>query len=1034
MLTGTARLFCHLSLAEGELKTENSVANPIPLENNVRPHATQLTESIISPMPIPVLGILKVLVIPVRFSNFSNMTDIETNLTEQKLTSLASYYNEVSYGMLTLNIYHLPNWLTLPQTREYYGNDSDTQIDVNWWTFVLDSLNAADHLVNYRNYGYVLLVHAGNDEAESSDTLDLWSQASLGKQYFTYNGGVSFGFAILAENDPYGVFAHEYGHNLELPDLYDYDYQRTFVGLWSLMDYGSWLDPPSSLMAPEKMWLGWIQPTNMTVVNSGEILNITLGQLERPGDILAVKIPIGYAYYVVEYRREVLTDSALPMEGVIVSYVDETVGSGHGPIKVMDADPSSTTLRDAAFTSDTGFVDSNNEVAVKVLSLGSENSSIRVQKGFADLVAEQIQFVGEILQGENVSFDVLVKNDGITASEPALVSLSINGTEFQRKELPTVDPGAQTVLEFGPWQAEAGLNQIEVRVDVNDDVVEKNKTNNMVSAVLNVPEHYVSVDQAAVSRQRVDVNSTRQIYFHARWSDNGSGIVDGAIYINGAAYVTNSTGWATVNATSSVIANISWLVTGVDVQGFYAFKQEAPSPWIVWDVLHAFDYGVSKERCDVNSTQTIWVKIRYAYDGSTFNNSTGSLAIGGQLAEWNEQSVYWAINVSEPIVGQNNYTVPSSFEDKLFGLTLMIDVKQASIIWDMVNLTITPRNQRIDVGSTARVEVKGTYVFDSSVWNGNVVFNDTLTKNEVGRFAYSATSISDPLYGLGTFETNSVSAIFDRVLLNLSASDTRINVRETAKVLVTGAYQFDNSVWNGDFALNDTLTKGEVGNHGFKVISIVDPNYNLTAFEGNSVSVVWDRVDLILSSPRERVSVGSTAPIIWTGKYEYDQTVFEGNITLNEDSAKNSVELVHYRAENISDSLYGLTTFTTNDISIVFDELNCSVKADTSTIGRVLVEVNVAYQFDGKPVTDANVTVGTVQAENVGYGRYVASLSEWKPYSAYHVRVEKETFEKNLDVSVVVTGNIAVMLLAAIIIVVAIVFVKYRRLGIETRP
>ena len=80
-----------------------------------------------------------------------------------------------------------------------------------------------------------------------------------------------------------------------------------------------------------------------------------------------------------------------------------------------------------------------------------------------------------------------------------------------------------------------------------------------------------------------------------------------------------------------------------------------------------------------------------------------------------------------------------------------------------------------------------------------------------------------------------------------------------------------------------------MGNHGFKVISIVDPNYNLTAFEGNSVSIVWDRVDLILSSPRERVSVGSTAPIIWTGKYEYDQTVFEGNITLNEDSAQDSV-------------------------------------------------------------------------------------------------------------------------------------------------
>ncbi len=202
--------------------------------------------------------------IPVKFSNFSNMTDIQTGLSV-KTASLASYYNEVSYGALTLDIQSLTDWLTLSHTREYYGNDSETTIDVNWFAFVSDSLNAADAYVNFHDYGYVLLVHAGEDEAGFGDAYDLWSQASLGKEYFLNDGGVNLGFAILAEEDPYGVFAHEFGHNIELPDLYNYNDVPRFVGDWSLMDYGSWLVPPSSLMAPEKMWLNWIQPDNTTV-------------------------------------------------------------------------------------------------------------------------------------------------------------------------------------------------------------------------------------------------------------------------------------------------------------------------------------------------------------------------------------------------------------------------------------------------------------------------------------------------------------------------------------------------------------------------------------------------------------------------------------------------------------------------------------------------------------------------------------------------------------------------------------------------
>ncbi len=60
-----------------------------------------------------------------------------------------------------------------------------------------------------------------------------------------------------------------------------------------------------------------------------------------------------------------------------------------------------------------------------------------------------------------------------------------------------------------------------------------------------------------------------------------------------------------------------------------------------------------------------------------------------------------------------------------------------------------------------------------------------------------------------------MNVIFDRVFLTLSVLNSRINVGETAPVGVAGFYEYDLSPWNGDFTLNDTLTKNEVGLYEF---------------------------------------------------------------------------------------------------------------------------------------------------------------------------------------------------------------------------
>ncbi|UCD09278.1 MAG: immune inhibitor A [Dehalococcoidales bacterium] len=105
-------------------------------------------------------------------------------------------------------------------------------------------------------------------------------------------GGIQIGnssywinkYTIQPENGGVGVFAHEYCHDLGLPDLYDYTGENS-VGFWSLMASGSWLSDgmedigskPGHLGVWEKFQLGWL---NYEVAYAGEKSSHKLGPAE----------------------------------------------------------------------------------------------------------------------------------------------------------------------------------------------------------------------------------------------------------------------------------------------------------------------------------------------------------------------------------------------------------------------------------------------------------------------------------------------------------------------------------------------------------------------------------------------------------------------------------------------------------------------------------------------------------------------------------------------------------------------------------
>ncbi|MBI2061383.1 MAG: M6 family metalloprotease domain-containing protein [Nitrospirae bacterium] len=126
-----------------------------------------------------------------------------------------------------------------------------------------------------------------------------------------------------------GVFAHEFGHALGLPDLYDTGTDGTTsggAGEWELMSSGGYggdrrsPERPSHLSAWSKMYVGLIEPITLPRCLSG----VTLPPIERQP--VAYKIPIvDQEYFLIECRLKTGFDEKLPGQGLLIWHADDKV-------------------------------------------------------------------------------------------------------------------------------------------------------------------------------------------------------------------------------------------------------------------------------------------------------------------------------------------------------------------------------------------------------------------------------------------------------------------------------------------------------------------------------------------------------------------------------------------------------------------------------------------------------------------------------------------------------------------------------------
>jgi len=268
------------------------------------------------------------------------------------------YYSEASYGLLdvvTLNLPSALGWRRAPQTYSYYVAGDYCISDAyprNCQRLAEDLTAAVDPVVDFSQYdndgdGWVdtvFIIHAGSGAEFTGSRNDVWSHS-----WGTYTGpaydGVRVGsYTIEPEywqspgDMTHGVYVHELGHALGLPDLYDYDGSSSGVGRWSLMAGGSWNgyrgDTPALFDAWSRLYLGF----NDAVPVSGlpQTIGLPSVQDHQAGSVVRLDGADSREYWLLENRRQIGSDAALPSAGLLIWHVDEGAAGNDAECRQAD--------------------------------------------------------------------------------------------------------------------------------------------------------------------------------------------------------------------------------------------------------------------------------------------------------------------------------------------------------------------------------------------------------------------------------------------------------------------------------------------------------------------------------------------------------------------------------------------------------------------------------------------------------------------------------------------------------------------------
>ena len=319
-----------------------------------------------APLSAALTGTMRVPVIGGLYTNYVGqplqslpMLQVELFDGPWKTGTMAEYFQEASNGRLTVTgeIY---GWVELANNEDYYVVWPYGGMTAGYSRtdeFIEEAVAGVDDQVDFGIYdndgpdgvpnsgdddGYVdglVLVHPATGAECSGNTYHMWSHSFVYSLWDGVPGGwletddpsanggmiriddyimaptVSCGTGLIE----IGVFCHELGHTLGLPDLYD-GYGSSGIGYWGLMGSGNWNTPetPAHPCGWSKEQLGWVDVLDIgrvpvqyqlqPVIQSGEVirLNTPARRFRRtvpPSSALGWGLVCGYSTADADYRK-----------------------------------------------------------------------------------------------------------------------------------------------------------------------------------------------------------------------------------------------------------------------------------------------------------------------------------------------------------------------------------------------------------------------------------------------------------------------------------------------------------------------------------------------------------------------------------------------------------------------------------------------------------------------------------------------------------------------------------------------------------
>ena len=323
-------------------------------------------------------------------------------------------------------------------------------------------------------------------------------------------------------------------------------------------------------------------------------------------------------------------------------------------------------------------------------------------------------------------------------------------------------------------------------------------------------------------------------------------------------------------------------VTAESTFGSYSYTVEATHmasagsfSAVVVDRIELWNVSFDDSRVNVGSTVQVRFKVRYDYDDLNFDNSKGSVNIEGSSATYSAGSGLWYRDIVQSgSVGSNLYDVNDlTFTDSTYGLTSKVGTGSSSVITD-------------------RIEVYSQAIDDSRV---NI--NDNIEFRVQARLDYDN-------HALGSGD--SVTANFGSL-----------------------SWDAGNSWFDG------SRSQGTVGDYSFTIASGNEVTYGITTvYVGVSDPTgIWDRLLITVAANVTNPALGDTVGFTVSAIYDYDNSsvtfsyvnTLRNETHYGEGASFTDMQVVEikylYTGENASDNTYGITTFSSNTVTVMWGGL-----------------------------------------------------------------------------------------------------------------